>query len=279
MADAIDEHQLAQRARSIRSRVVELGWAAGSFGAHYGPALSLVEIMTVLYGATLRIKPETKSDPARDRLILSKGHGSLALYSALSEFGFIPDSVLATCEQDGSLLPGQPARNHDLGIEYSSGSLGMGLSFGLGLALSAKRRGMDRRCFVVMGDGETNEGSVWEAAMAASHHEVGNLVAIVDVNDMQSDGPTDSVLTMRHEALWAAHGWRVATVDGHSIAELTQALQTQSATQPFAMLARTIKGKGVSFMEHSADWHHGVLQPAQYETAKSETSPEMFERK
>lgn len=269
--------QLTEAASRIRADCIRYGHAAGPQGAHFGPALSLVEIMTVLYGRILRLTPATVTDPSRDRMILSKGHGSLALYCALHEFGFIDEVMLETCETDGSLLPGQPIRNLPMGIEFSSGSLGMGLSYGVGLAHSAQLQNSSRRVYVVMGDGETNEGSVWEAAMVASHYKLANLTAIVDVNDLQSDGRTEAVLRMDHQALWGAAGWDVVDVaDGHDLVSLSEALDSPSRGLSRAVLARTVKGKGVAFMEDVAEWHHGRMSDSQAESALAqigETAP------
>ncbi len=202
--------------------------------------------------------------------ILSKGHGSLALYAVLHEYGYIDAAVLVTAEQDGTVLPGQPIRNRELGIEFSSGSLGMGLSFGVGLALSARMSASDRSIYVVMGDGETNEGSVLEAAMSASHFELGHLTAIVDVNSLQSDGPTSEVMDCDLRAIWGGFGWDVIEVDGHSIPELRVALLRPASSRPRCILAHTIKGKGVSFMEAVSEWHHGRMTDAQFEAASQE---------
>lgn len=261
-------------ARSRRS-VLSIGHCAGGQGAHYGPALSLIEVMTALYGLGRRLPPAHRSDPDRHRVVLSKGHGSLALYAVLHEFGYIDSAVLATAEKDGSPLPGQPVRNIELGIEYSSGSLGMGLSFGVGLALSARmvsipRVHTARSIYVVMGDGETNEGSVWEAAMSAAHFGLGQLTAIIDVNDMQSDGPTSEVISCDLSSMWAGFGWDVIEVDGHSIPELRGALRRPATSSPRCILAHTIKGKGVSFMERAPEWHHGRLTEVQYQMALQE---------
>jgi transketolase len=276
--DAPTDEALAGVASRSRKLIVSLGHEAGGQGAHFGPALSLVEIMTVLYGTGVRHSPEDRLDPERDRVVLSKGHGSLALYAALHEFGYIDAERMDTAEKDGTLLPGQPIRNRSLGIEFSSGSLGMGLSFGVGLALSARLMSSARAVYVVMGDGETNEGSVWEAAMSAAHFELGNLMAIVDVNGLQSDGATTDVLSCRLHDMWTGFGWDVVDVDGHSIPGLRDIFSRPAGTTPRCILARTVKGKGVSFMEHAAEWHHGRLTEAQFETASSEVEPGGGER-
>ena len=258
--------ELKSLSKKIRTSCIKYGVLGGDFGAHYGPALSMVEIVATVLDVASLSSPGDPKFSDRDRVILSKGHGSLALYSGLHEFGFISDEIMSTCEQDGSLIPGQPKRNHQLGIEFSSGSLGMGLGFGVGLALSAKMDRSNRKVFVLMGDGETNEGSVWESAMSAAQYELNNLIAIIDANDLQSDGPTGEIMRVNHEATWKAFGWNVTQVDGHSITELHNAVCAPS-DKPQVIIASTIKGKGISFMEKSLDWHHGVLTNAQFELA------------
>jgi len=268
--EVLTDAALAEIAARSRRSVLRLGHDAGSQGAHFGPALSLIEIMTALYGIAVRHSPTGPVNPDRDRVILSKGHGSLALYTVLHEYGFIDAATMATAETDGSLLPGQPIQNRELGIEFSSGSLGMGLSFGVGLALSARMMASDRKVFVVLGDGETNEGSIWEAAMSAAHFGLKHLTAIVDVNDLQSDGRTSEVMSCLLNAMWAGFGWDVLELDGHSIPELRAALSRPASSRPRCILANTIKGKGISFMEGAPEWHHGRLTAEQFETASHE---------
>lgn len=261
---------LVELAARARRSVLSIGYEAGGQGAHFGPALSLVEVMTALYGIAVRHAPGDRTNPDRDRVILSKGHGSLALYTVLHEYGYIDAALLSTAEKDGSSLPGQPIRNRELGIEFSSGSLGMGLSFGVGLAMSARMMSSDRSIFVVMGDGETNEGSVWEAAMSAAHYGLGHLTAIVDVNDLQSDGTTSEVMACDHHAIWAGLGWDVIELDGHSMPELRACLARPVGTRPRCILAHTTKGKGISFMEDVPEWHHGRLTDEQFAIASRE---------
>ena len=261
---------LERIANEGRRLCVRYGHGAGPGGAHFGPALSLVDLMTLLVSEVAPSMAEDTSDRDRDRLILSKGHGSLSLYVALHQFGFIDFETMQTCEKDGSLLPGQPIRNVALGIEFSSGSLGMGLGFGAGLALSARMDGSNRRIYVVMGDGETNEGSVWESALFLSQQGLSNVTAFIDANDLQSDGKTEEILFMEHESLWKACGGETFVVDGHSMADLKEALVAPRAEQPRAIIARTVKGKGVSFMEGNADWHHGSLTPDLLDEAMSD---------
>lgn len=267
---AISLQRMTDISQQARANCLRLGNAAGPQGAHFGPALSLIEILTVLYGSVLNVSPSATCDPTRDRLILSKGHGSLALYTVLAAYGFIPQETLETFESQGGLLPGQPIQNLDLGIEYSSGSLGMGLSYGIGLALANRLNKRANRVFVVMGDGETNEGSVWEAAMAAAHFSLGSLCVVVDVNDMQSDGRTSEVLRMNHFDMWAGFGWKPKWVNGHDLAELSTAFDLGDTGTPLAILASTTKGRGVSFMEDNLEWHHGRLSSEQLDLALSE---------
>jgi transketolase len=262
--------QMDQVRKRARANCLRLGQAAGAQGAHFGPALSLIEILTVLYGSVLNVSPPTIFDAKRDRLILSKGHGSLALYTVLAEYGFIPHDTLQTFESQGGRLPGQPIQNLELGIEYSSGSLGMGLSYGIGVALSNRLNSRDNRVFVIMGDGETNEGSVWEAAMSAAHFSLDSLCVVVDVNDMQSDGRTSDVLAMNHFEMWAGFGWTPKWVDGHDLGALTSVFSEIRTDKPTVILARTTKGRGVSFMEDNLDWHHGRLSSEQLDLALSE---------
>src|SRR5664280_3243060 len=267
---AMTDDALAEIAARSRRSVVSIGHAAGGQGAHFGPALSLVEILTALYGIAVRHSPDDRLNPDRDRVILSKGHGSLALYTVLHEYGYIDADLLATAEKDGSSLPGQPIRDRELGIEFSSGSLGMGLSFGVGLALSARMMASDRSIYVVMGDGETNEGSVWEAAMSAVHFGLSRLTALVDVNDLQSDGLTSEVMACDHPAIWAGFGWDVIELNGHSVSELRACFARPTSSQPRCILAHTTKGKGISFMEGVSEWHHGRLTDEQFATASLE---------
>jgi transketolase len=268
-----DERAVEHLAARARRSVLRLGHAAGGTGAHYGPALSLIEVMAAIYSVA-ELSPGGGSELERDRVILSKGHGSLALYTVLHEFGHIPGDVLETAELDGTRLPGQPIRDRELGVEFSSGSLGMGLGYGVGLALSARMMKSARQVFVVMGDGETNEGSVWEAAMAATHFGLDTITAFVDVNDLQSDGSTSEIMSFDHAAAWAGFGWDVIEVDGHSIPALQAAIRAARSGRPRCILARTVKGKGISFMEGVAEWHHGRLTEPQFAEAQDELEVE-----
>jgi len=265
--------QVRAMARRMRRNALGMTLAAGPLGAHVAPGLSIIDICAVLYGSVLRLDPKNPSWPDRDRFLLSKGHGSLALYTALAEAGFFPVEDLKTFEVPESFLTGQPAMCLEKGIEIASGSLGLGLSVGIGVALAGRKTGRSYDTFVLMGDGECNEGTVWEAAMAAAHFKLDHLVAVVDANGMQSDGPCTSVLDMgSHEAKWGAFGWDVVEVDGHDVGGLLAAFSARGRApgKPLAVIARTVKGKGVSFMENNNEWHHNRLTQAQYESAMKE---------
>ena len=258
-------------AREIRIDCLRMGARTGTNGAHFGGGLSLVEIMAVLYGSAMRVDPDDPRMPERDRLILSKGHGSMAYYAALKQVGFVDDDELMTFKSNHTFLYGHPSMNLDRGIEFSSGSLGLGLSLGIATAMGLRRRGnIDSRVFVVMGDGECNEGTVWEAAASASHFGLGNVVAIIDQNGLQYDGVTEQILGMGDMAAkWASFGWRAVSVDGHDVEALLAAM-TFSDETPTVIVARTLKGKGVSFMENDPAWHHSRLSDTQLEQALAE---------
>ncbi|OAN45408.1 transketolase [Magnetospirillum moscoviense] len=247
---------LDDRSRHLRRLAIS---AIKSAGIHFGATMSLIEILRVLYDDILRIDPKRPDDPDRDRCILSKGHGVLALYAILADKGFFPTSEIATFCAVDSRLPGHPEHGLLPGIEASTGALGHGLSIGLGMALAARIQKRPSRVFVVMGDGETNEGSVWEAAMSAAKHGLDNLVAIIDYNKLQSYGPVEQVQPLEPLAdKWRAFGFAVAQADGHDPADLKRVLGALpvAAGQPSLVIAHTVKGKGLSLAEGVADWHH-----------------------
>jgi transketolase len=255
---------------NMRKNILHLAHQAGSNGSHVGPALSIVEVMAVLYMQTMNIKATNTSWESRDRFILSKGHGALGYYVALYEAGVITKEELYTYEKNGSYFPGQPSKRIKIGIEYSGGSLGLGLSYGSGIALAAKRKNENFRTFVLMGDGEINEGSVWESAMFAKHNKLSNLIAIIDRNNMQSDGMSKDILNIDMEALWRGFGWEVITCNGHNVKELIGAFQQNDSDNPKVIIANTVKGKGISFMENSKEWHHNRLSDDLYKKALTE---------
>lgn len=247
-----------------------------SQNSHFGAALSIIDILAVLYRGVMRYNPNDMKDQKRDRFILSKGHGVLALYSALYESGLINESELTTFVQNATALTAHPVRCIKKGIEFSSGSLGMGLSLGIGMAIAGQKRKLDYNIYVLMGNGECNEGSVWEAVMFAAHHNLSNVIAIVDNNNMQSDGNSDNILKYDIQALFIAHGWETIRVDGHNIEMLYEVISRNSlSNKPRAIIADTIKGKGISFMENNNEWHHNKLNQEKFELAINELTEEV----
>lgn len=247
---------LDERSRHLRRQIVRV--LEGGWRGHIGTSLSLVEILRVLFDGVLRYDAQNPKWPGRDRFILSKGHGCITLYVLLQEKGFFPEAELGKfCRFDG-ILGGHPDPKVP-GIEVSTGSLGHGLPIAVGMAVAAKRRGDKHRVVVVLGDGECNEGSVWEAAMSAAKHRLDNLVAIVDYNKQQSYGSTYEVLDLEPFAdKWKAFGFATREVDGHDVKALEKmfAAMPFEAGKPSAIICHTVKGKGVSFAENNMKWHH-----------------------
>ena len=263
--------ELEKISKQARSLLIETLVCAGC--GHPGGALSCMDILTVLYFDILKIDPKNPKWEERDRFILSKGHSSIGLYSILHLRGFLDKKTLLTFRQDGSSLCGHPDMNKVPGVEMSTGSLGHGLSVGIGLALAAKKDNQKHRVFVLMGDGETQEGSVWEAAMFAAHHKLDNLTAIVDRNKIQIDGFTEDILALEpYKAKWEAFGWQVEEIDGHNMEQIQKALIKKSSGKPLLVLANTIKGKGISFMENNPAWHGGGLKGDLIEIATREVT-------
>ena len=262
---------LENKAREIRIHIIKMTAAAGS--GHPGGSLSAADIVTVLYFHLLRIDPQRPSWPDRDRFVLSKGHAAPLLYAALAERGFFPVGELLTLRKLGSRLQGHPDMKSLPGVEMSTGSLGQGLSMGNGMALAARLDGRDYRVFVLLGDGENQEGMVWEAAMAAAHYRLDNVTAFLDHNGLQIDGPVTEVMSPEPVAdKWRAFGWDVQVIDGHNIAQIIEAIEIarQVKGKPQMIVAETIKGKGVSFMENQVDWHGRAPKPEEAEKALAE---------
>jgi transketolase len=255
----------------MRKRILDIGFLCDG-SAHFGGGLSIVEIVATLYGAILKYEVGNPNWPGRDRFILSKGHGVLGFYPALVEVGIVPEEIFSQFKKNEADLIAHPVMNLALGIESSNGSLGQGLSMGVGLAWAAKYKQNSHRIFILLGDGECNEGSVWEAAMSAAHYKLDNLFAIVDYNKFQSDGQSENILKSDSLAdKWRSFGWDVMEVDGHSIDEIYTAIQRSSeSVAPRVLIAHTIKGKGVSFMENNNVWHHNRLTKSLYELALKE---------
>ena len=246
-----------QRSKLLRRLIVQA--LEGGGRGHIGSSLSLVEILRVLYDSILSYRPQDPSWTGRDRLILSKGHGCLALYAILADKGFFSKDELRTFCKPDSRLGGHPERNKAPGIEASTGALGHGLPMGVGMAIAARIRKQSHRVVVVVGDGEINEGSVWEAAMCASKHRLSNLLVIIDYNKLQSYGLSSEVLNL--EPLvdkWSSFGFYVREVDGHDITALETVLRLlpQDDLRPTALICHTIKGSGLPFAEGQAEWHH-----------------------
>lgn len=244
------------RSRALRRLVLD-AFIGGGRG-HVPSALSLIEILRVLYDDVMHHRPTEPKWPDRDRCILSKGHGCLALYAVLADHGYFPAEALATfCKRD-SLLGGHP-ETRTPGVETSTGALGHGLSVGLGMALAARLQKRPSRIFVVMGDGEIDEGSVWEAALCAAKHGTDNLTAVIDYNKLQSFGPVAKVQPLEPLAdKWRAFGWAVRELDGHDVAALRDGFLSLPATpgRPTVLIAHTVKGKGIPFIENDPSWHH-----------------------
>ena len=241
--------------------------------SHVGTSLSMVELLAVLYGKVLRIDPKRPHWPNRDRFVLSKGHGCAAYYAVLAEVGFFPISWLDTFYQDGSRLAGHATHTDVPGIEISTGSLGHGLSVATGMALSGKRDGKSWRVFCLVSDGECDEGSTWEPILFAPHHRLDNLIAIVDYNKIQSLGTVKEVMDLKPFAdKWRAFGWAVQEIDGHSLSEIQAALEQipYEPGKPSCLIAHTVKGKGISFMEDKLLWHYRSPQGEEYRAALAE---------
>lgn len=246
---------LAEVSRTVRRDILTMSAAARA--PHVASALSCVEILVALYFRVARVSPGDPADPSRDRVILSKGHACAALYACLAERGFFAKERLSEYARDGSVMAEHPSLGVLPGIEATSGSLGHGLGVGLGIALGARMDGLRSSVSVVLSDGEMNEGSVWEAALWAPAHGIDNLTAIVDFNGLQATGPSREITAIEPLAdKWRAFGWATAEVDGHDTAALVAALETSHPGKPLAVVARTVKGRGVSFMENNLEWHY-----------------------
>ena len=254
---AIDKIVCDERSIYLRELIINTMVRAGR--GHLASALSIIEILRVLYDDILNVSPETMQSSARDRFILSKGHGCLALYAVLADKGFFPKSELETFCGPGSRLAGHPEFPRIPGVEASTGSLGHGPSIGIGIALSAIQTKRSFRVFVLVGDGELGEGSIWEAALCASKHQLSNLILIIDYNKFQSYGSTEEVSGLEPLAQkWLSFGWQVKEVDGHNIPDLRQTLGESAANlkKPTVIICHTVKGAGIDIVEANLAWHH-----------------------
>ncbi|WP_431651485.1 transketolase [Enterobacter roggenkampii] len=260
--------------RRIRKQIVRVAHHAPSDGVHISPALSMVDILSVLYGNVMRYEANDITSSHRDVFILSKGHAALGLYATLCEFGIMTPEQLNTFELNGSVLQVHPTKHPEYGIDFSGGSLAQGLSFATGLALGRRLKGETWHTYALVGDGECNEGAIWECAFMAAHHKVDNLTLIVDRNGLQSDGHTEDVMRMDLEALWRACHWETIVCDGYDVGALVNAFAQPHNGKPKVIIANTIKGKGVSFMENNKEFHRNRISAQQLNDALVELNGE-----
>jgi len=268
--------QLKQIAAKIRLGILDGVHAASS--GHPGGSLSIAELITYLYFAEMKVDPSNPKWEDRDRLVLSKGHTAPALYAALAEKGFFPREELKTLRHVDSFLQGHPDMKGTPGVDMSTGSLGLGFSSACGIALAAKLAGKDYRTYAIIGDGESEEGQIWEAAMFASHYKLVNLCAIFDWNGLQIDGPVAEVMNPTpHDSKLEAFGFHVISIDGHDFEQIEAAFAEARAVKdkPVAIIAKTVKGKGVSYMENQVGWHGSAPNDEQYEAAVAEIKATM----
>lgn len=268
MLDKIDKDRLNKELLAMKLKALEMAASTGSNGAHIGGGFSAMEIMAVLLDSA-NLQPDDFKK--RDRIILSKGHGSLALFTGLWQKGFITDEEIATFDNNGSEFFAHPHRNISKGIDFSGGSLGLGISYAIGVALACKMNNRTNRVFAILGDGECDEGIVWEALMSASHYDLDNLTVIVDNNGLQVDGNNKDVMNLEDLNLkFSAFGFHCITVDGHNIEELASAFLNKAVNKPLAIIARTRKANGISFLENTKQSHHCSLTSKKYQQAVSE---------
>lgn len=263
--------ELENKARILRKHIIKMTCAAGS--GHPGGSLSAADIVAALYFHELRLDPSRPDWPDRDRFVLSKGHAAPVLYAALAERGFFPVEELLNLCKLGSRLQGHPDMRKVPGVEMSTGSLGQGLSAANGMALAARLDRRDYRVYVLLGDGEIQEGQIWEASMAAAHYKLDNVTAFLDHNGYQIDGPVREVMSPEPVAAkWRAFGWHVIEIDGHNLSEILSALAEAKTVRgrPTMIVAETVKGRGVSFMEGQVDWHGVAPKPAERDRALAE---------
>ena len=263
---------LADRAKFMRKETVRLSRIAGA--GHYSSTFSATELLVALYYATLRIKPLEPDWPDRDRFVLSKGHAAIGLYPILADLGFFDAKLLDNYTRLGSPFGDHPDMKKVKGIDFSSGSLGHGLSIGVGLALAARMQARDHRVYCLLGDGELAEGQIWEAAMSAAHFKLGSLVAIVDRNGLCIDGPTEEVMSVEPlDERFQGFGWDTRRIDGHDFDQIISTLDTLPAPgtgRPTVIIADTVKGRGVAMMEGALNWHVGNLVGDDYDTVMAE---------
>lgn len=271
MIDKNNILDLVNKSKNMRKHIINMTYHAGGYGAHIGGALSLVEILSVLFGKVLNYNKNNLAEENRDRFILSKGHGALAIYAAFREYNLISQETMETFRKSGSWLTAHPTIDVSKGIEFSSGSLGQGLGQGIGTSIALRLKNNNKsKVYVILGDGECDEGSIWEGAMLAPQLKLDNLIVIIDKNGLQCDDKTSNIIDLSNiENVWKNFGWDAVTVDGHNEEMIYNALIQQS-NKPRVIIANTIKGKGVSFIENEPKWHMGRLTKQQYIQAMEE---------
>ena len=270
--------ELQKIAYKIRRDAIDAVYSAAS--GHPGGSLSIAEILAYLYFEEMNIDPKNPGKPDRDRFVLSKGHAAPGLYAALAERGYFPVEELKTLRQIDSVLQGHPDMKHIPGVDMSTGSLGLGISAACGMALAATRMKQDWRVWTIVGDGESEEGQVWEAAMFAAHYKLDNLCAFIDWNGLQIDGAVKDVMNPTPlDEKFKAFGWHVIMIDAHDLAAIDAAVKEAKATkgQPTAIIAKSVKGKGVSYMENAVNWHGAAPKQEQYEIAVKELDEKIAE--
>ncbi len=266
----LNETELKALCKKMRLHAIDMALSTGRRGSHLSGSLSCIEIYAVLYGNVLKYDLDNRIWAERDRFIAGKEHARLAEFPAMAEMGFFPIESLNSFEEDNGLLVGHQ-RNLDLGLEYASLSLGMELSFAVGKAIYAKQNHHPYHIYVLLGDAECNEGAIWEAILTAGHFKLDNLTVIVDRNYMSVDGNTEELLAqLDMEAKFKSFGWESKTIDGHNIGQLLESLKYRPKEKPFALIAETVKGKGISFVENNKSWHQAVISQEQYDMAKEE---------
>lgn len=266
---AKSREELEKIAKQIRIDIVDMTHSSGQKGAHLGGSMSIADIVAVLYGSVMNVDPANPEMDERDRLIISKAHAAMTLYAGLSSAGFISREEIANAMHGESKFFEHPKKNPEYGIELSGGSLGQGLSFAMGMGLGLKRKGNNKsRVFVILGDGECDEGSIWEAATAIHHYGLENIIIIVDQNGLQYDGTCDEILTIGSsmKARWESLGYEVTEVDGHDVMALQDELGREHKV-PSVLICKTVKGRGVSFAENAVEWHTGRVTDELYEIA------------
>ena len=270
--------KLKKMCHNMRKNILQMAYNAGSESSHFGGGLSIVEICAVLYGHIMKFSSANYKSENRDKFILSKGHGVLGYYAALTEIGLIDKEDLKKFEKSDGFLFGHPIMNLTKGIELSTGSLGMGLSVGVGMALGMIKKNITNKVFVLMGDGECNEGSVWEALMSASNYNLDNLFICIDRNNLQQTGTNKDIMDIGDIGVKIKNfGWNVNSCNGHSLNDLIVSFSDTKNNKPTAVIANTIKGKGFSFAENNNDWHHKILTKNQYELALEELNKNAIE--